>query len=396
MRICIVLCLTLVSKLMISQVTPGFNKTEALDMIQICNSFTYIDLYNSDSEILPKNFKKYYTSGVLGMDNKFQIYTSTSNKLAVINLRGSTSKKISWMENLYAAMIASSGTIQIEDQLIDYKFANDTAAYVHSGYALEVAYLSNDILFHINNLNNLGIYNIVITGHSQGGALAQMLMSYLYYLDENKLSVKNRFKVYSFAAPKVGNKRFVEIYDQNFVETNLSFLILNPADPVPKMPLSYQDKLISQEQIVSYLTKEQTFSFKDFAFNGFANMLESKLQRTSTWFSGSVEKQITKDVGYIKMPPFKKDINYATVGNQIKLAPVEFPVYLKDSSILQNDSLMAALPRDENGMFEDKSLYENGNNFYQHKPYNYYVAILRKYYPERYNKLDKKWLPENL
>lgn len=388
--------LLLTINLVCAQVVPGFDKYEARDMIRICNSFTFVDLYNSDEEILPDSYKKYYTSGVQGMDNKFQIYTHKKEKIAVINLRGSTDKKISWMENLYAAMIPSKGEIEIEGEVVPYQFASDTNAYVHSGYALGIAYLSRDILFHINNINNLGIHNIIITGHSQGGALAQMLMAYLYYLDEARLSKNNRFKVYSFAAPKVGNQRFVEEYNEKFVATELSYLIINPADPVPKMPLSYKDNLLSKEGVMSYLMEPGSLNMKEIAFHGMANVLENKLQRTSTWFSGSVEKQISNDLGHVKMPAYVDDINYRTIGNKISLTPVEYPIHLKDSSILQNDSLMAALPRDENGLFEDKSLYETGNNFYQHKPYNYYVSVLKKYFPAEYEALEKKYLPENL
>jgi hypothetical protein len=55
------------------QLSAGFQKEEARDMIAICNSFPFIDLYNSDNEILPDGYKKVYTSGVFGMDNKFQM-----------------------------------------------------------------------------------------------------------------------------------------------------------------------------------------------------------------------------------------------------------------------------------------------------------------------------------
>ena len=34
--------------------------------------------------------------------------------------------------------------------------------------------------------------------------------------------------------------------------------------------------------------------------------------------------------------------------------------------------------------------------FYQHKPYNHYVGVLKRWYPEEYSTLEKKWLPENL
>jgi hypothetical protein len=64
-----------------------FDKEEALDMIALCNSFSFIELYNSDSMIIPKGYEKIYTSGVLGMENKYQVYKK--GKIAVICFRGS-------------------------------------------------------------------------------------------------------------------------------------------------------------------------------------------------------------------------------------------------------------------------------------------------------------------
>ena len=69
---------------------------------------------------------------------------------------------------------------------------------------------------------------------------------------------------------------------------------------------------------------------------------------------------------------------------------------LRDSSILENDSLMAIYTRDSQGNFEDKSLYKKASKMYQHKPHNYYVGILKKFYPEQYAVLPKKYLDENL
>lgn len=94
-----------------AQLKSGFDANEARAMIQICNSFTYLDLYGSDIEILPAGYKKVYTSPVYGMDNKFQIYTN-GNK-GVIHFRGSTSKQSSWLENLYASMIPVKSKILI-------------------------------------------------------------------------------------------------------------------------------------------------------------------------------------------------------------------------------------------------------------------------------------------
>ncbi len=385
------LCLSLSAKLQ-----PGFDKQEALEMIQLCNSYSFIELYNNDDEIIPQGYEKTYSSGVFGMDNMFQVYTSDRG-YAVINLRGSTDKKISWMENFYSAMIPSTGTIQIKDRSIDYKFAEDTAAHVHAGYALGIAYLNDDIIFHIKHLNALGIYDIILTGHSQGGALCQLLLSYLAYLPEGTISPDNTFKIYSFAAPMVGNAAYAAEYNTLHTETNMSQLIIIEEDVVPALPLAYRDgPLLTEAEILSLLDREQSFDFKAVAYNGFVNIFEKSIVGVNKWFSDKVDKQIGNNLGSYSIPPYTHDINYSRVGNVTELAPVEYPIHLKDSTILEDEARLAEQEIGEDGRFTNQNLYAKGNIFYQHKSYNYYIAILKQYFPIRYEETEPKYLVENL
>lgn len=379
-----------------AQVRPGFDKQEALDMIKICNSFTFIELYNSDADIVPEGYEKIYTSGVFGMDNKFQIYTSDRG-YAVINMRGSTDKKISWMENFYSAMIPSTETIRVKDRTIDYKMAADTAAHIHAGYALGIAYMSDNLIFHIKHLNTLGYYDIMLTGHSQGGALSQMLMSYLTYLPEGTISPDNTFKIYSFAAPMIGNAAFVAEYDTLHSATEMSHLVVNEADMVPTLPLAYRDgPLLKESAITSLLYRDQPFNLKEAAHNSFVNTFESGIANVNRWFSNKVGEQIGKDLGNYSIPSYTQEIIYSRVGNVIELAPAEYPIHLKDSTILDDKEFLSDLEIGEDGYFTDKSLYETGKRFYQHNAYNYYIGLLKVYYPARYEATEPKYLLEQL
>jgi hypothetical protein len=96
------------------------------------------------------------------------------------------------------------------------------------------------------------------------------------------------------------------------------------------------------------------------------------------------------------MPEYVKDIRYYKLSERIEVPPVEYPRVLKDSSILHNDSLMAVYTRDAEGHFINTDLYKKEPWAYQHKPYNYYVSILKMYFPEQYATLPKKFLQENL
>lgn len=374
----------------------GFNASEAKDMIAICNSYTFLDLYHSDSEILPKGYNKTYTSRTLGMDNKYQIYQKGT--IGVINIRGSTDKSLSWMENFYASMIPAKGVIKTPDYTFNYCFARDTSAAVHAGYALGIAFLSKDILHQLKELNKQGIFNIIITGHSQGGALAHLLCAYLENSPNSIVSKKNTFKTYAFADPMTGNKAFVDEYNSRFCTNQTSFSIINPDDFVPTLPMSYnaEGNFISPETISSLFFDRTNFDFKQLAMDFALKKLEKTLSGYLKYASHALEKRISETIGDVIMPTYLEDINYKAIENRIELPSFEYPKILKDSTILSNDSLMTIYKRDLNGVFYEKSLYKKEPMRYQHKPYNYYVAILKKYFKEEYEKLNRNYLPENL
>jgi hypothetical protein len=370
------------------------NKKEASDMSAIINSFTFLELYKSDDDIIPNGYKKTFTSAVFGMDNKYQIYKKRTS--AVINLRGSTAKKISWMENVYSSMVPANGEIKIENETFYYHFSDEEDAAVHSGYTLSIVLLSKDIINNIKALNYDGIYNIIITGHSQGGALAILLRAYLENLPKGILSEKNTFRTYAFANPKVGNQAFVDAYRRG-CEAGTNYSIVNVKDLVPKMPLSYSEhrKMGVKESLTKLLFEEST-SIKDIALGGLEKLFGGSIDHVVNFTSGSAFKQISKKIGKIEMPRQVEGAEYSVMLKRIELIPFDYPKILRDSSILNNDSLMTSYDRSENGDFIKESLYKKEPMLYQHKTYNYYTAFLKRFYPKKYEGIDVKVLPENL
>jgi hypothetical protein len=377
-----------------AQFADGYNKQEVRDMIALCNSYTFLDLYNSDAEIIPHGYEKIYTSGIFGMDNKYQIYRK--GNVAVINLRGSTDKKASWLENINSAMIPAKGRMKISGEYFQYCFAKDINAAVHSGYALGIAFLSKDILYHIKSLNLEGVYHFIITGHSQGGSLANMLRAYLENLTANDISKGNKFKTYSFAAPMVGNKNFTEEYKALYAFNNSSFNIVNPDDAVPTFPLNYNNSDYMSDNLKTLFSDKESFSFKKMMSDGVVLLFENGITKSVKSFSTSVNKQIEKDLGPVELPPYVEDINYQRLESRIEIQPAVFPKMLKDSSILKNETLMHMYMRDPNGNFYNEELYAKESWTYQHKPYNYYVSILKMYFPDEYALLKRKFLRENV
>ncbi len=371
-----------------AQLTPGFNKYEARDMISLCNSFNYLEEYGTDASIVPSKYKLIYSSPIHGMDNRFQVYTS-GNK-GVINFRGSTDKKSSWLENFYSAMIPAEGIVKIKDRDFHYKFGDNPESNVHSGYVLGLAYMHEDLLAQINKLNKKGIFNIYLTGHSQGGALANLFRCYLDHLPSSKVSEKNQFKVYTFAQPMIGNIELITEYNNRFCDSEMSHSLINPDDKVPAMPMSFNDSSYWRSNLMSLLSKEKEFDRSQMLKDGMINLFQKKLQGTASAFGRSVEKQIEKELGQIELPNPTGDINFEPVGNIIYLDPPEYPLELKDSSILNNEEFLATHPRDQHGIFEHKSVYKKTSMSQNHKPYNYYTAVLRKYFPKEYANIEPK------
>jgi triacylglycerol lipase len=375
-----------------AQLEEGFKKEEARDMAALCNSFTYLELYNSDADIIPAGYQKKYTSCTLGMDNIYQIYQN--GKVAIINFRGSTSKKISWMENIYSAMVPAEGKMEVSEKKFKYCFTKDSGAAVHAGYALEIAFLSKDLLHQIKLLNRKGVHHFIITGHSQGGALANMFRAYVENQSRWKVKKKNEFKTYAFAAPMVGNKQFAEAYNAKYAINQTSFNIVNPSDLIPKFPLSYSEPNSLKENFKTFLLATDLVSMKKIITDGLIVLFEESMNKSVNKLCCSVADEISKDIGPFVMPPYVLGYNYAKLGNRIEIDPAVFPKILKDSTILEGKIIKAVFKKSEEGSFISKLFYAKESWSYQHKPYNYYTSIMKMYFPKDYDRLERQYFIE--
>jgi len=389
MRIFIIALLLGLSIDSIAQLKEGFDPEEVRACIAMCNSYTFQDLYDSDTDILPEEYHKIFTSEVVGLDNRFQVYVK--DEVAVINFRGSTSKLASWVENMYSAMIPAQGIMNIDDEDFSYKFAENTSAAIHSGYALAVVLLGPNLFEQIHKLNEKGIYNIILTGHSQGGSLANLSRAYLENLSEGEISSKNIFKTYAFANPMCGNQEFSKEYQTRFCDTKMSYSIINPDDLVPQMPMHYQEEsLFSVQLIKKWIAGKESVDIKNLGRNFFLQKSQYGLMLYINSSNKLIERLITKSYMPIKMPEYTDDINYFQTGTIQTLEPFHYPVNLlapSEMSLIQREKMKLGLDRD---------YYKKEPSFYQHKPYNYYVAVLKEYFSEDYANLELRYLPENL
>lgn len=154
------------------------------------------------------------------------------NKPYISNKKYDT--RVNIINNNKTLYICFKGTSSLEDwkinfdsRLIEYKKNNDKFE-VHNGFYTQYNYVKNNIMQYIikNNTYN----NIVICGHSLGGALATICS---FDLCDNIYN--NNITCITFGSPRVGDKNFVKLYNNNNISTHR--IVIN-GDPVPKLPLN--------------------------------------------------------------------------------------------------------------------------------------------------------------
>ncbi len=367
-----------------SQHQTGFIESEAIELSRICNSYNALDQTGSDEAFVPTYYQKIYTSKALGMDNIFQVYADTINKKGIIHFRGSSSKKISWLENFYATLIPSKGVLKVDGESFNYNMSNAEDAYIHAGYTIGFLSMEKGVLEQIDILNSLGIYTIFITGHSQGGAIAHICMAYLDQLPKEKSKQANQFKVYAFANPMVGNDKFAADYNSRFCDTGLSYLIHNPKDVVIKMPIASNDTTFLQS-LVDDLSTNPELASQAFILQAAFALMKNQINTMVTTMLDNVEGEVINEIGPIELPKdSQKQMQYSHTGNQIIIEPADY------SNIKTPDSKFKLPQEIENSPIGSviKLLMKNTDG--QHKMYNYYTGLLKKYQPQVYQDLDQK------
>lgn len=166
-------------------------------------------------------------------------------------IRGTIGQAKSILDDLLATTVAAYGGIEFpEATSLPIAFAATPGAELHLGFA----YAAFTLLFD----KNLGILKflqserippgtrLLITGHSQGAAIATLVHSFLHYAltdpeDRYALQAKQfKLKSYVFAQPKPGNYQFALDFAQIAGSRGAGFVVNNSLDPVTLLPLSQE------------------------------------------------------------------------------------------------------------------------------------------------------------
>lgn len=324
-----------------SQLKPGFDKEEYKELIYIHSLLYDTAMLNKNKFIVPKPryFKSVYMSAVMGLDNRWGLWQNDAS-VAVINLRGTTTNAVGWLENFYAAMVPAIGELKIsKDYTFSYHLAEDPKAAVHIGWLVGTAHLVRDILPKIDSLHKTGTKDFLIMGHSQGGALSYLVTAHLYSLQrQGKLPADIRFKTYGSASPKVGNTYFAYEYEA-MIAGGWGFNVINSADWVPEVPFSVQtlhdfnttnpfkniDGIIKKQKLIARVGLRH-------AYKGLKRPSEKAQRNYEKYLGRYAGKMVVKNLPEYGSPTYYKSSNYVRIGpTVVLLAQSEYYKLFPDS-----------------------------------------------------------------
>ncbi|WP_420149743.1 META domain-containing protein [Spirosoma sp.] len=303
---------------------PGFDKAEYIELLKVSAQFGGPDYVRAFPA--PQQFKLAYRSPVVGLDNKWDLWTNNQG-IGIISLRGTTANSVSWLGNFYAAMVPAKGEIQLSDtEKFTYELAANPRAAVHVGWLVTMGILAKDILPKIDSCYRAGIKDMLIMGHSQGGSLAFLLTAHLKNLQKrSKIPADIRFKTYCSAGPKPGNLPFAYEYEAA-TQGGWAYNVVNSADWVPEVPFTVQtvndfnptNPFVGAPAMIKKQKLLQRIALK-YAYNSLSKPA-LKAQKNYQKFLGKLaSKTVSKNLNGYVPPEYYKSNDYVRTGTTIVL-----------------------------------------------------------------------------
>lgn len=243
--------------------------------------------------------------------------TKGKNKIGIIAFRGSKSKK-DWAVNFNTDKVEFGGTSLEEFQeFAEKKDVEKDIPQVHKGFneyvmtafSLQEDFAGNNIKEDLaKNLRDNPNFTLLITGHSLGGAAATLLAERLVAMGIPKEQVP----VVTFGAPAIGNRAFVEQYEDKINLTR----VVNSLDPVPGSLQSFFSGYKQFETVKTLKVSAQDVAFQhpislyfDLAMKNFYDITDEGVVAGYLQASPSEIRTGTEPLVAIFVAEAKKDIN---------------------------------------------------------------------------------------
>lgn len=320
----LLLCSTSIS--FAQNLKPIADKQEIYNSLQLATDIH--KAFPTDSLYNLTGYKNTYRSPEMGLTNMWALYHNDKTNTVEIVIRGSVNKGASWLANYYAAMIPSSGEIQLDNtKKVSYKLSQDERATVHAGWTIASLYLMEDIKPKLDSLVQKNHKDFIISGHSQGAAIAYLITANLMNQQlEGKLPKDLQFKTYAIAPPKPGNLYFSYQYEK--LAKSWSYSVINTQDWVPELPPTTQTfrdfneiSPLADHEIKKAL-KKVTWPKRMVAtsiFNGIKKPTEKSVKKYNKYLGSFVFNLIQKQLPELVEPKYVLNSNYARCSNPIIL-----------------------------------------------------------------------------
>ncbi|KAM3356788.1 hypothetical protein P3S68_023502 [Capsicum galapagoense] len=166
-------------------------------------------------------------------DTEVALWRDSARKRLVVAFRGTEQTK--WKDLVTDLMLVPAG---LNPERIGGDFKEEVQ--VHSGFLSAydsvrirlISLIKKAIDYRDDDLDLPNKWHVYVTGHSLGGALATLLA---LELSSSQLAKRGAMRVtmYNFGSPRVGNKKFAEVYNEKVKD---SWRVVNHRDIIPTVP----------------------------------------------------------------------------------------------------------------------------------------------------------------
>lgn len=312
-----------------TRLQPKFDLQECKESLLLFDAFmNEVPVTEFASKHQLTNYKFSYRSPAMGLDNMWDLWIREDSTVFLV-MRGTTGDPKSLLADFYCAMLPAQGEIRLNNQTtFSYKVAQHPEAAIHAGFLTSFAFIANDAQPKIDSLYNIGYSQYIVAGHSQGGAIAFLITSWLHYKIIDGIYPNMQLKMYATAPPKVGNSYYAYDFDAT-MKARWAYSVVNALDPIPEMPLTTQQLVPDMNnpnpliEAKAGLKKEKLMT--RIALKTAFNSMEKKAIKSAKGYQKYLGKYVGKFIGQhlpeLKLPNPVNSTYFVRPGIPITMMP---------------------------------------------------------------------------